>query len=85
MLLDAHQQWTLAKLLARRARSLPVGDARDRAMARAMAMSMLSQFQRKNPADSRTAKTPCPPETLAEMGFSPATVATLTRNAPPLV
>jgi hypothetical protein len=32
--------------------------------------------------DSHIGKTPCPPETLTEMGFSLVMVAALTRGAP---
>jgi hypothetical protein len=81
VLLDAHQQWTLAKLMARRARTLQAGDDRDRVMSRAMAFAMLVRFQWKNPTDSQTARSPCPPETLTAMGF-PTIAAALTPSGP---
>ena len=43
------QQWTLAKLLALKARTLSAGEDRDRVMSRALAMTMLARFQWTNP------------------------------------
>jgi hypothetical protein len=82
VLLDAHQQWTLARLMARRAKTLPP-PRRKRMLKRARAMAHLASWQWTHPDDSQTAKTLCPPETLTEMGFSPAMVAALTRGPRP--
>jgi hypothetical protein len=84
VLLDAHQQWTLAKLWAQQAKTLPP-PWRERMIARAKLMANLASWQWTHPDDSQTVKTPCSPETLIERGFSPAMVAALTRGPPPLV
>jgi hypothetical protein len=83
VLLGAHQQWTVAGLMARRAKTPP--PRRERMLKCARAMAHLVSWQWTHPDDSQMAKTPCPPETLTEMGFSPAMVAALTRGPPPLV
>ena len=79
MLLDAHQQWTLAKLWAQQAKTLP-SPWRERMIARAKLMANLASWQWTHPDDSQTVKTPCSPETLIEREFLPAMVAALTRG-----
>jgi hypothetical protein len=80
VLLDAHQQW---KLWARQAKTLP-SPWREWMIARAKLMANRASWRWTHPDDSQTVKTPCPPETLIERGFSPAMVAALTRDPPAL-
>jgi hypothetical protein len=54
-----------------------------RMVKRARAMAHLASCQWTRPDDSQAAKTPCLPETLTELGFSPA-MAAVTRSPPPL-
>jgi hypothetical protein len=82
VLLDAHQQWTLAKLWVQQAKTLP-SPWRERMIAPAKLMANLASWQWTHPDDSQTVKTPCP-LTLIERGFSPAMVAALTRGPPAL-
>jgi hypothetical protein len=82
MVLDAHQQWTLAKLWAQQAKTLPPSPRRERMVARSQAMAHMASWQWTHPNDSRTAMTPCPPETLLEMEFPQAMVAALSRRSP---
>ena len=69
VLLEAHQQWTLAKLWAQQAKTLP-SPWRERMIARAKLMANLASWQWTHPDDSQTVKTPCPPETRIERGFA---------------
>ena len=68
MLLNAHQQWALAKLWARQALTLPPLQ-HDRMLQRALTMAWLGGWQWQHPDDPTTARVPCSPAMLAEMGF----------------
>jgi hypothetical protein len=63
LLFDARQQWRLAAVWARRAKTLPPL-ARDRMLKRARFLAHMASWQWQHPNDSRTAKAPCSPETL---------------------
>jgi hypothetical protein len=76
MILSAHQQWELAKLWARQARTLPTPRC-DRMLKRAYAMAFMAQLQWQHPDHPRTAKAPCSLAMMCEMGFPPAWIAAL--------
>jgi hypothetical protein len=81
VLLSADQQWHLAGVLARKAKTQPL-IVRRRMMARAMMLATLAQRQWKRPHDSRTAKEPCPPSVLREMGLPTIAAALWSPNGP---
>jgi hypothetical protein len=81
MILTAEQQWTMANILFRVARISPP-PRRDQLVSRARFFVHFAQWQCQHPDHPRTAKTPCPPETLIEMEFAQAMVAALSRRSP---
>jgi hypothetical protein len=68
MILDAHQQSTLAEQWAQQAKTLS-SPRHEPMSAPAKLMANLAGWDWTRPDDSQTAKKPCSPETLIERGF----------------